>query len=443
MLLGTRSSSRSERIRAAARLGAAVILLFIGVIAVRPNSASAAPLQRGDILTDTSTGLQEYTPGGQLVQTIPGAAVACIDPDGKYLIAPGVGLFDSSGNPVPSKWSSVSAGRCVADGSGNVYVAPVSAPYSVVKYHITGKAVQSFGPFFTAGDGLAFDLAPDQCTLYYATWGIPAFGIGRFNVCTNTQGSQFSSWPWNDDVRVLPNWQLITLDDRSASLLDTSGDKIEDYVPSPSTGAGELRTMALDPDATSFWACCNPITTDVSNSGAFRFDIGSGRQLSTFAGAVSAVYGPPLLGEANVARTADSNRSGTAEAFSTAVGYTGQMTRLHLYVDSSTTASSVVVGVYSDRNGHPGSLQEQATITNLRTGSWDYADVPTMPVTAGQRYWMAVLGPKGGGTIRFRDAGTSGGRSETSPQRNLTALPPKWSAAGTGWGSAPLSAYGS
>lgn len=102
-------------------------------------------------------------------------------------------------------------------------------------------------------------------------------------------------------------------------------------------------------------------------------------------------------------------------------GYSGQLTRLHLWVDRSSTASNVVLGVCSDRKGHPG-LQEQATITNVRAGSWNYVDVRPMPVTAGQRYWIAVLGPKGGGKISLRDAG-AGGRSEMSGRPHLNAPP--------------------
>jgi hypothetical protein len=67
-----------------------------------------------------------------LVQTLPGTSGAwtmCFDPSGQHLILPGVGLFDSSGNPVPSKWASVpnatspgGAISCVADNFGDVYV---------------------------------------------------------------------------------------------------------------------------------------------------------------------------------------------------------------------------------------------------------------------------------------------------------------------------------
>jgi hypothetical protein len=157
-------------------------------------------------------------------------------------------------------------------------------------------------------------------------------------------------------------------------------------------------------------------------------------------GASIAVYGPPLLGDADIERTVDSNAAGTAEAFTARAGHSGQITRLSLYVDSSSTAGQAVVGVYSNSGGHPGALRAATTISGLKAGSWNTAAIPPIAVAAGERYWIAVLGPRGGGAVRFRDT-AAGGRSETSSRRDLTALPAQW-ATGTVWSSAPLSAYG-
>lgn len=133
--------------------------------------------------------------------------------------------------------------------------------------------------------------------------------------------------------------------------------------------------------------------------------------------------------------------AGTAEAFATQVGYSGQLSRLHLWVGSSSTASMVVMGIYTDQNDHPGPLQTHGTITHLRPGSWNYVDVPSMRVTKGQRYWIAVLAPSAGGRVSLRDR-TGGGASQTSAQHNLSALPAQWSRAARGGSSSPLSAYG-
>ncbi len=432
-----------------ARLVIALSVLLAGGAAAAQVALAGAPLQRGDVLGSAgAAGLVEYAPSGQLEQTIPGAAVDCIDPSGGHLIAPGVGLFDSSGNPLPSSWAAVTPGRCVADGFGNVYVAEVvNSDWTVLKYGIRGNLAKTFHLTTFSGLGpVSIALAPDECTIYYGEWNEPdtylgvETGIGRFNVCTNTQEPLFNTDRFVDDLRVLPNWEVLTTDDGDASLYDSSGNFIRSY--NPGFNDQNLRTLNLDPDGTSFWVCCTALSGMTDNE-VFRFDISSGQLLAAWApGAGGPVYGPPLLGNANVEGTVDSDAPGTAEAFRTQAGYSGEMSSLHLWVDSSSTAGQVVVGVYSDNNGQPGSLQEQATITNVMAGSWNYVTLPsTVPVTASRRYWIALLGPSGGGTIRFRDiAGVRS--SETSAQHNLTALPAKWST-GKSWASTLLSAYGS
>jgi len=445
MFSAIRTSSRRQQLACwSARLVLAVsVLLAVGGIAAQPGLAAGAPFQRGDVFLTGSGSVQEYSPTGQLLETLTGTSGAgslCFNPNGRRLVVPGVGLFDSSGNPLPSSWTSVTnADRCVADGLGDVYVSP-SFGWTVTKYHIDGEPVQTYNLAILPGGVAAFsgmDLGPDECTLYYGDWAGPDGAIGRFNACTNVQKATFTDeFSPTDDLRVLPDWEVIRVDDPRAALLDTSGQIVRSYIPNDPFVSNTLRSVSLDPDGTSFW---------VSTFGVFyvsRFDISSGQQLSEWpGGGPIAVYSPPLLGDANVGNTLDSDSPGTAEAFPARVGYSGQLSRLHLWVDSSSTASKVVVGVYSNHNGQPGALQEQATITNPTAGSWNYVDVPSMSVTAGHRSWIAVLGPKGGGTIRLRDA-SSGGTSYTSAQHNLTALPATWSS-GRAWASAPLSGYGS
>ena len=153
------------------------------------------------------------------------------------------------------------------------------------------------------------------------------------------------------------------------------------------------------------------------------------------------MYGPPLLGDANIGNARDSDSPGTAEAFGTRVGFRGQLTRLHLWLDPRSTASQVVIGEYdSSRIGQPGMLLRQTTIADPTAGSWNVVNVSSLAVTPGERLWIAVLGPRGAGTIRFRDANRSG-PSYTSLRTNLTGLPAHW-VSGAGWTSSPISAFG-
>jgi hypothetical protein len=128
-----------------------------------------------------------------------------------------------------------------------------------------------------------------------------------------------------------------------------------------------------------------------------------------------------------------------AEAFQYTATASGSVSKLALYLDGSSTASKVVVGLYANSNNNPGSLLVQATITNPVKSAWNSVAVSGASVTAGTKYWIAVLAPVGSGTVRFRDV-ASGGRAQSSQQSNLTTLPASWSPGST-FANAPMSAY--
>ena len=134
-----------------------------------------------------------------------------------------------------------------------------------------------------------------------------------------------------------------------------------------------------------------------------------------------------------------------AEAFQNTATASGTVSRLSIYLDAGSTASTVIVGLYANNNAtnNPGSLLGQATITAPVAGAWNTVTLPTpVAVASGTPYWLTVLAPTGAtGTVRFRD-GASGGRAQTSAQSNLAALPATWSPGAT-WGNSPMSAYGS
>lgn len=414
--------------------------------------AFGAPFQRGDVFLEGASGIQEYSPSGQTVETVPdtsGATSFCFDPTGQHLIVPGVGLFDSSGNPIPSNWASVSWASipnggldCVADGLGHVYGA---SPSGITQYDLQGNVLQTF-PLTPGSAQMSIALAPDECTMYYAEWeGRANTPIGPFNICTNTQetvnGFQWDNWQYVDDLQVLPDWQVLLQGDSAAWRVDASGQLLELYGQS---GGVYIRSLSLDPDGTSFWVCCG-VNDAVPSSPTevFRYDISTGQLISAWpsSGARIVIYSPPLVGDANVETNADSNQAGTAKAFLMPARHSGQLTSVHLYVDSSSTASQVIVGIYCNRFGRPGRLLARGSITNVRPGAWNYANVPSTAVTRGHLYWVAVLGPAGGGTVAFRRSAQLG-LATVSAQHNLTDLPGQW--AGGRWSlSGSVSAYGS
>src|SRR3954470_20176127 len=119
------------------------------------------------------------------------------------------------------------------------------------------------------------------------------------------------------------------------------------------------------------------------------------------------VAGPPpalslLLGSAAVQPVADSVSAGSAEAFAATARASGSVSQVSVYVDVGNTAPSMVVGLYSDDDGHPGTLLTQGTRTGLTALGWNDVTVPRAALQSGERYWIALLG-LGSGNLRFRD----------------------------------------
>jgi Ca2+-binding RTX toxin-like protein len=170
------------------------------------------------------------------------------------------------------------------------------------------------------------------------------------------------------------------------------------------------------------------------------------------AGTITATPPPPppppglavLVGNANTEATVDTNTAGRAEAFKTTAATTGSVQQLRIFLDATSTAGNVVVGLYNNSaTNHPGTLLTTGTITTPVANAQNNVTVPPAAVTAGQTYWIAVLQPTGvTGTIKFRNrANVGAGNSETSSLGTLTGLPNTWTT-GTAFADGLLSAVG-
>jgi hypothetical protein len=146
-----------------------------------------------------------------------------------------------------------------------------------------------------------------------------------------------------------------------------------------------------------------------------------------------------LLGDQLIESQLDDNVLGLAEAFQSTASASGTVGALLIYLDASSTAATLVAGLYADSAGHPGALIAQGSSSALTPGAWNTITIPGAIVTSGNPYWIAVLGTQSG-TLRFRDR-NGGCNSETSTQSNLTSLPSSW-ATGSIWPSCPVSGYG-
>ncbi|MDX6476157.1 MAG: hypothetical protein QOH95_1668, partial [Gaiellaceae bacterium] len=187
------------------------------------------------------------------------------------------------------------------------------------------------------------------------------------------------------------------------------------------TAAGPHSITATARDAAGNRATSAAVTVTVTNGGG--------------GGAATQLFGTQTL-----QASADSEVAGRSEAFKVTASATGQLATIKVYVDTGSAATKLAAGVYADNAGHPGALLGQGSISLPVAASWNAVTLPaTVPVTAGQAYWIALLGT--GGTVRFRDCGHCGPASEGSLQTTLSSLPATWTTGGS-WLDAPLAAYG-
>lgn len=147
-----------------------------------------------------------------------------------------------------------------------------------------------------------------------------------------------------------------------------------------------------------------------------------------------------LFGDTATEGQRDQNSLGTAEAFQTTAVATGPLGDMFVYLDSSSTVSTIWIGLYTDNGGHPGTLLTQASSSSLTSGTWNTIPVPAVGITSGTSYWIALLGTTSG-NLFFRDRNSGPCHSEGSAQTNLTTLPQTWSSGPT-YTDCPISSYG-
>ncbi len=148
-----------------------------------------------------------------------------------------------------------------------------------------------------------------------------------------------------------------------------------------------------------------------------------------------------VLGDGTLASKIDSNPQGTAEAYRTTATKNGVITAIRVYIDASSTATEIVTGIYDNNSGRPGKLLGQVKSKVTQDGTWVQIPIPTVKVTAGKTYWIAILGSKG--QLKFRDRlGSGTAPLITSAQKSLTNLPNTWTTGSVYPDDGPISLYG-
>jgi hypothetical protein len=137
-----------------------------------------------------------------------------------------------------------------------------------------------------------------------------------------------------------------------------------------------------------------------------------------------------FVGDNTIENEVDSAARGTAEAFQATATTTGQISYINVFLDSTSTSTKLVMGVYADSSGHPGSLLSQGSSTTLVASDWNAIPITPITATSGTHYWIAILGTLSG-TPAFRDVASGSCNAESSSQTSLTSLPSSWSRAST------------
>lgn len=289
----------------------AILLLFLS------GAASAIPYTVGDVFVSGNNLINEYTPTGNLVQTlnsINGQTGMCFNASG-YLYATTfqfgkMELLDNNGNMLTYPWGGPFAQypeSCVADNAGNVYTGEVPGPW-IRKFDPSGTLLTYFTPAIDLSGSDWIDLSADQKTMFYTSENS---SIKRFDISNNAQLPDFTSGLnapcFALRIRPNTNGEVMVSCSNMIYRLDNTGTIIQTYPESGLTSptgvvdTDYLFAMNLDPDGKTFW-------TAVYNSGnVYRIDISSGAQVTSFHTTTHNIGGLAIFGE----MTAITHRSGS------------------------------------------------------------------------------------------------------------------------------------
>jgi hypothetical protein len=159
--------------------------------------------------------------------------------------------------------------------------------------------------------------------------------------------------------------------------------------------------------------------------------------IASLATTVSSASADTLIGNASVQSGTDSNDDGVAEAFPFTASASGNATGASVFIDSDSTATGIVVGLYSDSGGAPGTLLGQGSRSSPISEGWNTLSFPGLSISVGTRYWLAILGT--GGRLKFRDDSTDGSCQQSVTSDATSVIPPSFGA--SWWDTCNVSAY--
>jgi hypothetical protein len=307
------SRFRTRRLSAFRSFGLGIaVTLVLGLLALpvatfpvpaldSPASANGVPLQTGDILASVGNGeIDNYSSSGALNDTLNDGTNAafttggCFDTKGDFFVtnfdSSSLSEFGPDGNLLNSSWATEPSlpESCTVNAQDDVFVGGQGAPI-IYEFDSTGALINSFNVQGGSGTGGTdwVTLEGDQCTLLYTGQGSE---ILSYNVCTQTQNPDFATGLPQPcfELRQRPNDDVMVACASEVIRLNSAGQVKQTYtIPN----AGELFSMNLDPDDSTFW------TGDDTSGQVYRVNIASGSVVSAFNSAPAVgLFGLSLVG---------------------------------------------------------------------------------------------------------------------------------------------------
>ncbi len=260
-----------ERSLIASVLAGLVLAGLAAVIEVGPAVADGVPFAPGHVLAAVGNGkIRHFDASGRLLDTLDTGARGeggglLIDGAGSLLAvnfaANTITKFDRSGTKSGTfgqGYDSHPEG-IVRSADGTIYVGLNDGSHQLRRLDAGGVVRQSYQPAVERRGVDWFDLASDQCTLFYTSEGKL---VKRFNVCDPDQplpdfaaldiGGDNTSNPTTSayGLRILPDGEVLVAAKATVYRLSTAGKVVREY---PIPRASQLLTVNLDPDLATFW----------------------------------------------------------------------------------------------------------------------------------------------------------------------------------------------
>jgi len=295
---------------------AAILMGILGLFATPAQATHATTYQVGDVFVATSNSTVQWREANgtlhAVLTTLPSPAttgMAFEEFGDQELYVTGfngnvVSKFNNMGVLQGGFGSGYDANpeSILFDANGNAYVGQADGNRDILKFDLAGTPLASYNVATTARGSDWIDLGADQCTMHYTSEGTE---VKRFDVCTNTQLSDFAptgTLPGSNAyaLRLLVAGQvgsggLLVADTQAIHRLDSGGNIVQSY---DAPGENCWFALNLDPDSTSFWSA------DFCTSNVYKFDIATGAILLSFntGTPTNTVFGLTVKGELTVSQ---------------------------------------------------------------------------------------------------------------------------------------------